>query len=151
MRGIVTIPNKVLRETSAPISNIDGLIREIAQDMSYYINLENCAGIAAVQLGEKVRMIAVKWGERDVFVLNPIITKTTGQQKAPESCLSIGSGKQFYLVTRPTIVKVKGIDLNGESITLKGHDFDAQVLEHEVDHLDGRMIDEHGIIIERKG
>lgn len=144
MRAIIKVPDKILRETSAPIANINGLIRDIAEDMRYYINLENNAGIAAVQLGEKVRMIAVKWGDRDVVIVNPTITRRSGEQKARERCLSIGDEKRFYLVTRPKIVKVKGTDLNGESITLKGHDVSAQILEHEVDHLNGRMIDEHG-------
>lgn len=146
MREIIRIPNQALRKPSKPIKDIDGLVKELVKDMSYYINLDYCAGLSAVQLGENIRLIAFKIGENDCFIINPKIVKAVGIRKAVESCLSIGRDK-FYLVTRSKIVKVKGITLTGETIMVRSRDFIGQVLEHEIDHLNGRMIDEHGELL----
>lgn len=71
--------------------------------------------------------------------------KENGEQTSVEGCRSIPG--RLYLVRRPKIVKVKGMNLDGEGVAIKGHDLLATVLKHEVDHLDGVLIDSIGRLI----
>lgn len=143
MRKLLTVPDPRLREKSAPVKAIDSLVKEVAEYLLAQLEPLKAIGFAASQFGEMIRVIVIKRDElTTVAIVNPEIVKEKGEQSSMEGCRSI-PGK-FYLVKRPKIVKVKGINLNGEGITIKGHDLLATVLRHEVDHLDGVLIDSIG-------
>lgn len=143
MRELLTVPDPRLREKSAPVKAIDSLVREVAEYLLSQLEPLKAIGFAAPQFGELIRVIVIKRDElTTVTIVNPEIVKEKYEQISTEGCRSI-PGK-FYLVRRPKIVKVKGISLDGEEITIKGHDLLATVLRHEVDHLDGVLIDSIG-------
>ena len=143
MRKIIEAPNIILNQVSVPVKTVDGYIKELVEDMKRYLIIGRIVGISAPQLGENVRLMGVKRNQEVLFMVNPEIVKLSPQTyRRMEGCLCIGNGKVPILVVRHKIVKVKGINLDGEPVTYKGRDIFGEVLQHEVDHLDGKMIGE---------
>lgn len=140
---LIKVPNPLLRQGSEPVKRIVGSIRKLAEHMVSQLEPLEAAGFAAPQFGELKRVIAVKLDSvTTVVVVNPEVVKERGEHFVIEECRSI-PGKRYKL-KRPKIVKVRGLDLEGRPITVKGRDLLAQVLKHEVDHLDGILIDSIG-------
>lgn len=145
MRKIIQRPNPILNQVARPVKTIDGYIKELVGEMRRYLILRRIIGISAPQLGEGVRLIGFKRNQEVLFVVNPIIVKLSTQTfRVNEGCLSIGDGKIPFLVVRHKIVKVKGFNLDWQEVTYKGRDEFGQVLQHEIDHLNGRLISEGG-------
>jgi peptide deformylase len=151
MRQLVKIPNPLLRKKSAPVKTIDGEVKELAKDMIAYMHLRGTlipVGLSAVQLGVLLRVIAFKANPdssdlKDIQVLiNPELTRLKGNHIVYEGCLSL-PGRTFA-VKRSKIAKIQGLTLNGEIRTFRGRDLLAQVFQHEVDHLNGILIDAVG-------
>ncbi|GAI70278.1 unnamed protein product, partial [marine sediment metagenome] len=123
MRNIVKVPNPILREVSKPVNIIDGYIKELASEMMAYmtgVSRIPCLGLAAVQLGELVRMVVIMGNmyspdfREPVVIINPeIVRKSDKMVESREGCLSIGDGTQIFIVKRHKLVKVVGLDLNG--------------------------------------
>lgn len=151
MRQLLTIEPIVdpiaaatLRQKSEPIKDIDGVVREVAefleQQMSQMYQGRAPAGFAAPQFGELIRMLIFKRDTlTNLVIINPEIISAKGIQVKKEECYSLPG--QAYIVGRPQIVKCRGLNLNGEVVTVKGRDQLAVILKHEVDHLDGILID----------
>lgn len=153
MRELIKLPNPLLREKSKEVKKIDQEIKELAQEMVDFIRLHRGdesrpVGLSAVQLGELVRMIAFSRNPEyleDMTVqvlINPELVYQKGHQVVRESCLSI-PGKQFAL-SRAKLVKIRGLTLTGEIRSFRGRDLLAQVFLHELNHLDGILIDTLG-------
>ena len=145
---LLTVPDCWLRQKSAPVTVVDKHIRELAQFMLDQLDVLEAVGMAAPQYGEMVRLIVVKLDDYQSFVMiNPEIVRKSDQTcLMEEGCKSI-PGK-FYLVKRPKRVKVRGLDMIGRIRTIKAQEFLARVLCHEIDHLDGVMIDQIGTLID---
>ena len=146
MRHIVSIPDPILYEVAKPIKSIDGYVKEVASEMKKYLLLPQNIGISAPQLGESIRLIGIKRGIKPpvdiIFIVNPVITKLSSQtHRAREGCISIGHGRIPFTVARHKVAKVKGISLDGVEVTYKGHDLFGRAIQHEVDHLNGYLID----------
>lgn len=150
MRELITLPNELLREKSKPVVNIDSEIKALASDMAEFMRLNQAkklrpVGLSAVQLGELARMFAfyanpMSEDEDIQFLLNPELVYEKGKRLVYESCLSI-PGKTFVL-KRAKIVKIRGLTLDGEERSFRGHELLAQVFQHELNHLDGILIDQ---------
>jgi len=139
------VADRLLRQPSQPVKTIDGVVREVAEFLEHQMTLEHygrtASGFAAVQFGELIRVIIFKRDTLTNLVLvNPEIIWEKDSVTKIEECFSIPG--HVFIVTRPKIVKCRGLNLNGESMTIKGHDSLARLLKHEVDHLDGILIDE---------
>jgi peptide deformylase len=76
-----------------------------------------------------------------IELVNPEIVSSSGEQRSPEGCLSI-PGK-FGLVTRPSVVKVRAQDRNGQWFEVEREDYTARCFCHELEHLDGHLYTEH--------
>jgi peptide deformylase len=99
-------------------------------------------GLAAPQVGVSLRIIVIGMSHDEVKVLiNPEVVKKSGERLVEEACLSIPgySGE----IERSVLVTVKGHDRRGREIRLKGKELLAQVLEHEIDHLNGILYIDH--------
>lgn len=138
-RELLTIPDMRLRQKCKSIENIDSYVKELAQEMLSQLTPRKAVGFAAPQFGELVRLIVVRVRGLEVVLINPEVVKTRGEHVAVEGCRSI-PGKLFA-VPRPKLVKVRGLGLDGQVHSVKGHDLLAQVLLHEMNHLDGLLID----------
>ncbi|MBA7566991.1 Peptide deformylase [subsurface metagenome] len=150
MRELIKLPDELLRQKSEPVKEVNRGIKELALEMVDFLRLHRGdavrpVGLSAVQLGELVRVIAFRGNpqsqeELQVQVLiNPEVVYLKGHQVVSESCLSI-PGRTFAL-RRAKIVKIRGLTLNGETRSFRGRDILAQVFQHEINHLDGILID----------
>ncbi len=149
MREIVKVPDPILHTVSQPIENIDGLVREVAEEMLVYlrgVSHITCLGLAAIQLGEPICLIAVIYNifssfREPVIIVNPEVIKRSDKMvESREGCLSIGDGHARFTVRRYKWVKVKGVNLNGDSVAYKERGLPGFALQHEIDHLDGKLV-----------
>ena len=150
---VITIPNTLLRSKSRRIGFVDDSIKKLAEEMKlfpvdYDSNSEIGVALAAIQIGEPVRMTVVRHEDghyrSDDFTtfINPEIVKSSTETISDfEGCLSI---PQIYgRVTRPAMIKLKALDVNGEPIRLTARGFLARVFCHEIDHMDGVLFIDH--------
>ncbi|MBA7668249.1 Peptide deformylase [subsurface metagenome] len=150
MRELVKLPNPLLRQKSKPVKTIDSKIKALASEMVEFIQLRQAdkmrpIGLSACQLGELVRVIAFSRNpmsiEEDIQVLiNPELVYAKSSHLVIESCLGI-PGKEFTL-RRHKIVKIRGLTLDGVGRSFRGRGLLAQVFQHELNHLDGVLIDQ---------
>lgn len=132
---ITTADEALLRRKSKPVTVFDKSLKILASDMIDTMNRENGVGLAAPQVGILKRVIVCMQGDKTMTIVNPVIVEQSGSVADIEGCLSI-PGKRGT-VERPSFVKVVGQDINGKKIEISAKDFDARVLCHEIDHLDG--------------
>lgn len=125
----------ILRKKSRKIKNIDERIKELAEDMLDTMYQAEGVGLAAPQVGVLKRIIVLDVGEGPITIINPEPVYTEGKQEEIEGCLSV-PGKAG-IVVRPELIKVKGLDIEGKELLIKGEGFLARALSHEMDHLDG--------------
>ena len=131
-------PDPVLRQRSKRVRNIDGTIKKLIDDMLETMHAASGAGLAAPQIGVPLRVIVIGIPEEeDIALINPEIIRRTGKRTVTEGCLSIPgyTGE----ISRSELVRVKGLDRNGKEIRIRGKELLAQALEHEIDHLNGKL------------
>lgn len=138
--SLIYAPHPVLDRPTTRISKIDFKINKLIDDMIETMHANDGVGLAANQIGVPLR-IAVIQGPDDIkplVLINPEIVKREGRRELTEGCLSI-PGYQGE-VGRSVTVKVKAINIDGRSFRIKAEDnLLAQALEHETDHLDGKL------------
>ncbi len=100
-------------------------------------NRDRCVGMAANMIGVKKNIIIVAIGSMDLVMLNPRITKKQGPYETEEGCLSHTGTKK---TTRYQMIEVAYMDPSGKKHKGTFTDFTAQVIQHEIDHLDGVLI-----------
>jgi peptide deformylase len=133
---IYIYPHPILRKKAKKVGNIDSTIYQLIDDMLETMRSASGIGLAAPQIGVLLRVIVMELpGEMPLALVNPEIIKREGERVVEEGCLSFPGYKGE--VKRSVKVVVKGFDGKGRAIKLKGEGLLAQVLEHEVDHLDG--------------
>ena len=136
------VPDPLLRQKSKRVRNIDGSIQQLIGNMLETMHAAPGVGLAAPQVGVPLRVIVIGIpGEEDIALINPQIVRRTGERTVNEGCLSIPG----YIgeIKRAESVGVKGRNQNGKEIRLKASGFLAQVLEHEIDHLNGVLYIDH--------
>jgi len=139
------VADRLLRHPSQPVKTIDGVVREVAEFLEHQMTLEHygreASGFAAVQFGEPIRVIIFKRDKLTNQVLvNPEIISEKYDVTKFEECFSLPG--HAFMVKRHKMVRCQGLNLNGETVRVKGRDSLARLLKHEVDHLDGILIDE---------
>lgn len=152
MRELVKMPDELLRQRAKPVKRIDSKIKALAKDMVEFIHLRQGdqlrpVGLSACQLGELLRVIAFSRnpmsGEEDIQVLiNPELIYLKGNHIVYESCLSLPG--EVFTLRRHKIVKIRGLTLDGVVRSFRARDLLAQVFQHELNHLDGILIDQIG-------
>ncbi len=138
MREIRIIGDPVLRTPCEEISSIDDGVRTLVADLLETVDTEGRAGLAANQIGVGAR--AFSWNvDGDVgYVLNPrIVALSDDEQEDDEGCLSVPG--LWYPTRRAWYARVVGIDLSGKELEIEGTGLMARALQHEVDHLDGKL------------
>ena len=141
LRDIITLPDPLLRQTSKPVSGVDKPTRKVFDDMLETMYNAPGIGLAAVQIGVPQRLVVIdlsKDGEerQPLFMANPeIMSASEALSDYEEGCLSI---PEFYeMVTRPSEVKVRYLDRQGEPQELAASGVLATCVQHEIDHLNG--------------
>ena len=152
-RELRTVPDKILRVPCEPVKDINDEVKSIAEDLVDFLCDHRTddpfpCSISAPQLGESIRVMAFyhnpSYRQREGIdvLINPELTKASKFAILTETCLSI-PGKEFA-VRRAKRVKVKGLNIYGKFKSYKATDLFAQILQHEIDHLDGKLIDKTG-------
>lgn len=152
MRELIVVPNRILRQKCKPVEEVTSEVRDLAQDMVAFLLAHqtdklSAISLAAPQLGEHIRLIAFRINPLSLnseiqVLVNPEITRAKGKRVVTERCLSI-PGKVFTL-QRAKVVKIRGHTLDGKQKTFRAHNLLAQAFEHEIDHLNGILIDKAG-------
>lgn len=144
---LVIIPDPILRQTSKPVETVDDSIRKFADDMLATMYDAPGVGLAAIQVAEPIRMLTVDVSDKDeeqkpqVFI-NPAIVKSSDTSNVyEEGCLSIPD--VYADVERPAEVTVEYINLEGKQQIVEADGLLATVLQHEIDHLDGKLFIDH--------
>lgn len=147
IRPIVILPDPLLRKKSKPVTRIDAKIKTLVADMFDTMYDAPGIGLAAVQIGEMVRVIVVDATRGDeekkpIAMVNPEIVWSS-DETAPyeEGCLSIPD--ELYEVERPIRVRVKYRALDGEDHELEADGLLARVIQHEIDHINGILFIDH--------
>ncbi|MEE8318837.1 MAG: peptide deformylase [Dehalococcoidales bacterium] len=137
------LPDPVLRQKAKRVRDIDGSINRLIDDMIETMHAEpGRAGLAAPQVGVPLRVIIIDQPEaEDIVIINPEIVRRKGERILDEGCLSFPG--YFGQVTRAEKVTVKGRDRTWKEVRIRADGLLAQVLEHEIDHLNGTLYVDH--------
>jgi peptide deformylase len=137
-RQIRLFGDPVLRTASDPIGEINDSIRKLIVDLEEATNLPGRAGVAAPQIGVNLRAFSYKVDGVIGHLINPTLEETFGEpQLLDEGCLSL---PEIWAKTpRYPKVKVSGTTVDGEQVNLEADGLLAQVFQHEIDHLDGKV------------
>ena len=134
--------NSVLRQKAKRVTNIDGSIRRLIDDMVETMHQANGVGLAAPQVGISLRVIVLQMLDKEpIPIVNQDIVKRAGGQDVSEACLSVPG--HFGEVKRSASVIVKGQSRDGKAIRIKAMGLMAKALEHETDQLNGTLYINH--------
>lgn len=147
IRDILIIPDKKLRLVSEPVKTFDSALKALVDDMFATMYEAPGIGLAAIQIGEPLRLITMDLAKKDdppepkVFI-NPEITWSSDETSTyEEGCLSIP--EYYEEVERPASVKVKYLDLDGKELEMTADGLLATCLQHEIDHINGVLFIDH--------
>lgn len=131
--------DEILKKKSREVEEIDEKIQTLIDDMIETMHKYNGVGLAAVQVGVLKRVIVIDLYDDNgpIVMINPVITKTKGEQEVDEGCLSFPN--QFAKVIRPMEVVAEFTDREGNRKRIKAKELMAQAICHEVDHLNGEV------------
>jgi peptide deformylase len=143
-------PDPVLSKKARQVGKLGNDERKLAYDMIETMRLASGVGLAAPQVGISKRIIVVENVDDDnggaLVLVNPKITLKKGSVKFCEGCLSVSSD-----VTRPEIVTVEALNIDGDGLKINANGLLARIIQHEIDHLDGIVfIDKIGFLKRRK-
>ncbi len=160
VREIVVYPDKRLKLVSKEVESFDGALHDLLDDMYDTMRARNGVGLAAIQVGIDIRALIINVplenadGEHDqpkentIEMINPIILEKDGSEKFQEGCLSVPG--IYEEVERAKHVKVAYLDREGNKHIIEDNDFLAIAIQHEIDHLDGKVFIEKLSFTKRK-
>ena len=137
---VLHYPDERLRTIAKPVEKVDAEIQKIVDDMFETMYLEEGIGLAATQVDIHQRIIVIDISEtRDqkLVLINPELLDQEGDTGIEEGCLSIPEQRAF--VPRAERVKVRALDYNGQPFELEADDLLAICIQHEMDHLVGKL------------
>ena len=140
LRTIREFGDDVLVRRCKEVKEITPRIKELVEDMLDTMYDANGVGLAAPQVGILKRIFVIDVspeGDDPLVFINPEILEMSGEQTGYEGCLSV-PGKSG-IVTRANYVKAKATNLDGEEFVIEGEELLARAIQHENDHLDGKM------------
>ena len=141
---ILAYPDPRLRKVAAPVAAVTGEIQQLIRDMAETMYAAPGIGLAATQVDVHKRIIVIDTSEaRDdlrVFV-NPEVVATDGEAECEEGCLSVPG--YYDKVTRAARVTVRAMDAHGASFELQAEGLLAVCVQHEIEHLEGKIFVDH--------
>ncbi len=137
---ILEFPDERLRKRARPVERVDDTIRKLVDDMLETMYEAPGVGLAATQVNVHRRVIVIDVSEnkdRPLCLINPEILAREGEEEQEEGCLSVPG--VFEKVRRAEKIKVRALDRNGEPFELEADGLLAVCIQHEIDHLDGKL------------
>ncbi|XVU30267.1 peptide deformylase [Actinoplanes sp. CA-054009] len=137
VRPIRIFGDAVLRTEADPVTTFDAELGALIDDLEDTVREPGRAGVAAPQIGVSLRAFSYNVGGVVGHMINPVLSDFAGEQDDEEACLSLpGLG---FPTKRAMSVTARGFDRHGEPIVIPGTGFLARALQHETDHLAGRL------------
>jgi peptide deformylase len=137
-RSIRLFGDPVLRSACDTIKPGDARAESLVTDLIETVRIPGRAGVAANQIGVALRAFSYNVDDEVGYVINPVLIETSGDlEPIDEGCLSV-PGFYFPRMRHP-FARIEGIDLDGNRVEVSGTGTMAQVLQHELDHLDGHL------------
>ena len=147
IKPLIILPDPILRQLSNPVERVDAPLRKLADDMLATMYDAPGIGLAAIQIGEPVRMLVIDLAKEDetpapqVFINPEVLDSSDARSIYEEGCLSI---PDYYAeVERPASVRVKYLDRDGKLQEIEAEGLMATCLQHEIDHLNGVLFIDH--------
>jgi peptide deformylase len=140
LRQILHFPDPRLRKKATAIIKVTDDIRQLADDMLETMYDAPGIGLAATQINIQKRLIVIDISQdmtEPYIFINPEITQKQGEREHEEGCLSVPDS--YEVVTRADTVRVKALDRNGKPFELNADELLATCIQHEIDHLDGKL------------
>ncbi|MGA9659254.1 MAG: peptide deformylase [Asticcacaulis sp.] len=155
IREILTVPNPVLKQVSKPVDKVDDALRALMDDMLETMYDAPGIGLAAIQIGEPVRVIVMDLQEvpegseegaegvkNPRYFVNPeILSASTETMPYEEGCLSVP--EVYDEVQRPSQVRIRYLNYQGEQVEEEATGLFAVCIQHEMDHLEGVLFIDH--------
>lgn len=149
--NVLCYPDPRLRQVAKPVASVDARIRGIVADMAETMYEAPGVGLAATQVDihEQIIVIDVSDNQNELIVfINPEITWASPEIKSwREGCLSVPD--YYDEVDRPAVVRVKALDLQGKEFEIEADGLLAVCLQHEMDHLNGKVFVEYLSMLKR--
>ena len=131
------IGDPVLRRPATDVTDVDGALVRLTDDMFTTMYEAPGIGLAAPQVGVQKRFFVYDHGEGAGVILNPRIIESDGEWTFEEGCLSIPD--LTWEITRPKQIHLVGVDLDGNEVSIEADEIEARLFQHEIDHLDGKL------------
>ena len=135
------IGDPVLRRPATEVTDVDGALVRLTDDMFTTMYEALGIGLAAPQGGGQKRFFVYDHGDGAGVILNPRIIGSDGEWTFEEGCLSIPD--LTWEITRPKQIHLVGVDLDGNEVSIEADEIEARLFQHEIDHLDGILLVDH--------
>jgi peptide deformylase len=145
---ITVLGHPILRRETTPVAQMTPELRRLVDDMFETMYAARGIGLAAPQVNRGERIAVVDVQKNPIALINPRIVAKGGTRRADEGCLSIPD--VYAEVTRANTVRVEALDVDLNPITVDGSELFAACLQHEIDHLHGRLFLDHLSILKRR-
>lgn len=137
IRPIRLLGDPVLRAPAQAVTSFGAELRALVDDLEESVAQPGRAGVAAPQIGVGLRVFSYNVGGVIAHLINPVLSDFAGEETDDEGCLSIPG--LFFPTPRALAVTARGVDRDGEPVTIEATGFLARALQHEADHLDGTL------------
>lgn len=138
---LLTTPNPILKQPCDPITEFDVSLSDLIQDMLDTMNHYKGVGLAAPQVGILQRIFVCRYKKEELVCINPTLTPFGSTIESEEACLSIPD--ENHTVLRKEHLKIRAFDATGTPFSHTYTNFMAIIMQHENDHLDGKLISDN--------
>lgn len=135
---IKVYPDDILRSECKPVKKVGPGEKELMRKMAFAMKYFQGVGLAAPQIGVARQIVVADIGEGLIALANPEIVRSRGEEIMEEACLSVPGAS--VEVKRARILTISGVDPDNNQVSFNLSGFIARVLQHEVDHLKGKLI-----------
>lgn len=145
---IRVLGDPILRQETRRVERVTDELRRLIDDMFATMYLAKGIGLAAPQVGRSERLTVIDVSARPIVLINPELVLTEGTIKGEEGCLSI---PEIYAdVDRAARVTVRALDRDGKEFEIEGGELMSRCLQHEIDHLHGKLFIDYLSVIKRR-
>lgn len=145
---IRVLGDPILRRETVPVREVTSELRQLVASMFDTMHAARGIGLAAPQVGRSERLTVIEIEKEQLVLFNPEIVTKSGSVAWEEGCLSIP--EVYAKVTRATDVTVHAMGLDGKPCTIVGSELLAVCLQHEIDHLHGKLFLDHLSLLKRR-
>ena len=133
----------VLRQRATEVTDVDGNLVALVDGMVETMYAAPGLGLAAPQVGVQKRLFVYDLNDDEGprVIVNPVVSEARGEWEYEEGCLSVPG--LYFPIVRPKEVHLTGYDLDGNEISIEADELTARLFQHELDHLDGRLLLEY--------